>query len=92
MLIIDSILSFWYIEFLKEKSVEIALEVLKNFMTEIERLTEQKLMRARVYNCICSLTWGLSTIYWSKAVYLQNLILLKRNLEIIFAKALYGIK
>jgi len=49
MLIMDSTLSFWYVEFLKEKNVEIALEVLKNFMTEIERLTEQKLMRVRVY-------------------------------------------
>jgi len=50
MLIMDSTLSFWYVEFLKEKNVEIALEVLKNFMTEIERLTEQKLMRVRVYH------------------------------------------
>lgn len=49
MLIMDSILSFWYVKFLKEKNVEIALEVLKNFMTEIERLTKQKLMRVRVY-------------------------------------------
>ena len=39
---------------------------------------------------------GLPTIYWSKAiqivVYLQNLIPLKGNLEIISAKALYSIK
>jgi len=33
---------------LKEKSVEITLRVLKNFMIEVEKLTEQKLMRVRV--------------------------------------------
>ena len=48
MLIMDSISSFWYIEFLKEKSIEMTLKVLKNFMTEIEKLIEQKLMRMRV--------------------------------------------
>jgi len=33
---------------LKKKSAEITLRVLKNFIIEAERLTEQKLMRVRV--------------------------------------------
>jgi len=48
MLLIDGISSFWYVEFLKEKTVKVILGVLESFITEAERLTEKKLIRIRV--------------------------------------------
>jgi len=48
ILIMDSIFLFWSIEFLRVKTVEVTLEVLKSFMVEIEHLIGQKLKRMRV--------------------------------------------
>jgi len=52
MLLMDSISSFWYVEFLKEKTMKVISGVLESFIAEAERLTEKKLIRIRVdYKC-----------------------------------------
>jgi len=39
MLIMDGASAFWYVEFLKEKTADATLNVLKKFLAEAERLT-----------------------------------------------------
>ena len=52
MLLMDGISSFWYVEFLEEKTIKVILRVLEIFITEVERLAGKKLIRIRVnYKC-----------------------------------------
>lgn len=44
MLIMNSTLVFQYIEFLKKKTINETLDILKRFMIEVERLTRKKVM------------------------------------------------
>ena len=48
MLLIDRALLFYLTKFLKEKTIETMLKMLKNFMAKAKRLTRQKLIRVRI--------------------------------------------
>ena len=48
MLIIDSMLPFRFVKFLKKKSIEAILDMMRNFIIEAERITRQKLLRVWV--------------------------------------------
>ena len=59
IILIDGVTSFRYVEFLKEKTVEAILEVLKRYMMEVEPLTGQRLLSVRVdrYNVIVNISY-----------------------------------
>jgi len=44
ILIMDGALAFWYVEFLREKTVDATLNMLKKFLAEAERLTGKKVL------------------------------------------------
>lgn len=48
MLIMDGASAFQYIEFLREKTADATLDMLKKFLAEAERLTGKKVLRVRV--------------------------------------------
>jgi len=48
MILMDDATLFRHVEFLKEKTVEVILEILKRYMMEVEQLTGQRLLSVRV--------------------------------------------
>jgi len=48
MILMDDVTLFRHVEFLKEKTVEVILEILKRYMMEVEQLTGQRLLSVRV--------------------------------------------
>jgi len=47
-MLMDGVTSFRHVEFLKEKTVEVTLEVLKRYMIEVEQLIGWRLLSMRV--------------------------------------------
>ena len=60
IILMDGITSFRHVEFLKKKTVEATLEILKRYMMEVELLTGQRLLSVRVdreYNVMVNISY-----------------------------------
>jgi len=60
MILMNSVTSFRHVEILKEKTVDVTLEILKRYMIEVEQLTGQRLSSGRVdrrYDIIVNISY-----------------------------------
>ena len=72
IILMDGVTSLRHVEFLKEKTVEATLEILKRYIMEVEPLTGQRLLSVRVnrkYNVMVNISYligncFIDNIYW----------------------------
>ena len=72
IILMDGVTSLRHVEFLKEKTVEATLEILKRYTMEVEPLTGQRLLSVRVnrkYNVMVNISYligncFIDNIYW----------------------------